>query len=255
MPLASISLTVWVAGIATLGAVLGARLASVARLARRMLPFGAGVLIGVALFFLLPELAGFFHWTTAVGWFAAGFLLLGVIDRYVKSICPSCSHTHDHLRCGRPLHGFATPLLLAAAIHSLLDGWAIGAAAHTGSGNLGLALVAAIALHKIPEGIALGMLAQAALDSPVAALAGCAAAESATVAGAVLETSLASQLGAGGVHLLLALAGGAFLYLGYHAVHAEYRQTGAGPAFTPALTGVAGAAAIWLFSASHRLFA
>ncbi len=235
--------------------MVGTRLSAVARFSRRILPVSAGVLIGVALFFLLPELAEFFHWAAALGWFCVGSALLWTIDRYIAAVCPSCSHTHHHEDCGQRLHGFAAPLLIAAAVHSFLDGWAMASASQLGSETLGMVLVAGIALHKIPEGIALGVISRAALASVGAALAGCAAAESATIAGALLETALAPRIGTEWVHLLLALAGGAFLYLGYHAIHAEYRRGGARPALAPALTGVAGPAAIWLFGSSFgRLF-
>ena len=35
-------------------------------------------------------------------------------------------------------------------------------------------------------------------------------------------------------------AGGAFVYLGVHAVHGEWKQRGAGAALYPAFTGIAG---------------
>jgi len=44
---------------------------------------------------------------------------------------------------------------------------------------------------------------------------------------------------------VLALVGGSFLFLGAHAVHGEWRRRGK-PAFIPALTGAAGAAAFQL---------
>jgi hypothetical protein len=49
------------------------------------------------------------------------------------------------------------------------------------------------------------------------------------------------------LHVLLAVAGGSFLYLGAHAVHGEWRRSGIGPTFVPALTGVAGPSVLRLF--------
>jgi hypothetical protein len=69
----------------------------------------------------------------------------------------------------------------------------------------------------------------------------------ATVAGAGLESVLAPHIGSQGLHALLALAGGSFLYLGGHAVHGELRRSGPTPAFWPALTGVAGSSVLRLF--------
>jgi zinc transporter ZupT len=214
-------------------------LTGVSALARRIVPFSGGVLLGVAAFWVLPETARALQWTGAAACFLAGILLLWVIDRYVHPVCPTCSHSHDHDHCATRLHGFATPLLVAAALHATLDGWSIAASKET----LGVAVLVAIGLHKIPEGLALGVIARSALKSPAAALAGCAAAEAATIAGALLERVAAPFFGEVWIHGLLALAGGSFLYLGYHAVHNEVQQRGV-PAMMPAFAGVAGTSVI-----------
>jgi zinc transporter ZupT len=101
-------------------------------------------------------------------------------------------------------------------------------------------------VHKIPEGLALGVIARASLGTRASALAWCALAQMATVAGAGLESVLAPHLGAQGLHVLLALAGGSFLYLGGHAVHGELRRNG-NLTLVPALTGVAGSSVLRLF--------
>jgi zinc and cadmium transporter len=205
---------------------------------RRMVPFGGGVLVGVALFWVLPEIAQVLHWRAAIAWATAGFALLFVIDRYIYPVCAACSPKHEHDDCETPLHGFAVPLLLASGVHSLLDGW--GAAA---SGALSFG----IAFHKIPEGIALGVMARASLATRSAALAWCAVAEGATLLGGGFETVLAPRLGVQGLNAVLAMAGGSFLFLGAHAIHGELRRSGPAPAFVPALTGVAGSSVLRLF--------
>jgi zinc transporter ZupT len=103
-----------------------------------------------------------------------------------------------------------------------------------------------MAIHKIPEGLALGAIVRSAVTSRRKALAASAAAEGLTVIGAILELAVAPGLGSVWAHRLLALAAGCFLYLGYHAVHGEYKRRGAAPAFVPALTGVAGSSVIRL---------
>ena len=62
----------------------------------------------------------------------------------------------------------------------------------------------------------------------------CALAQSATLLGAVAEGALAPYLGPHILQALLAIAGGSFLYLGWHAVHGEFRRSGASPALVPA---------------------
>ncbi len=223
------------------GAVFG--VSSLASAPRKIVPFSGGLLMGIAVFGVLPELAQDYPWAGAAALLLAGFLLLWLFGRYVYPVCPSCSHTHDHDRCSTALHGFALPLVAAASIHSFLDGLGIAASQQQPARGLGALIGLVIVTHKIPEGIALGILLRAAVGSRSAALAWCIAAESATFFGAVLESAVTARLGMEWVGYALALAGGSFLYLGFHAVHGEWRRRGA-PAFLPALGGAAGAAAI-----------
>jgi zinc transporter ZupT len=220
-----------------LSAAGGVWLTSLHTWSRRLVPFSGGLLMGVALFWVLPEMAEIFSWPAALAWIAAGFAVLWAVDRWVYPMCPACSQPHDHDHCSATLHGFAPPLLIAAAVHSGLDGWSVSAA--NGSAHLGMPFVLAIALHKIPEGLALGVIVRSAMDSRGAALGWCLLAESATMAGAALELVLAPYLGPQVLHALLAIAGGTFLYLGGHAVHGEIRRRGIAPGFLPALAGIA----------------
>ncbi|HEV8414442.1 MAG TPA: hypothetical protein VGQ49_12670 [Bryobacteraceae bacterium] len=229
--------------IAVLSAAAGVWLTSFHGLSRRLVPFGGGVLLGVALFWVLPEMAEFFTWQVAILWLAGGFLLLAAIDRFVYPVCPACSHSHQHEQCATRLHGFALPLLAAAALHSALDGWSAAASQNAG---FSMALIGAIGVHKIPEGLALGVIARASLGSRASALAWCALAQMATIAGAGFESILAPHMSTQGLHALLALAGGSFLYLGGHAVHGELRRSG-NLTLVPALTGVAGSSVLRLF--------
>lgn len=220
-------------------------LESVRAFSKPMVPFSGGVLIGVALFWVLPEMTAFFRWPGAIGWIATGFALLWFVDRFVYAVCPACSHTHEHEHCETPLHGFAGPLLAAAAVHAAMDGWTV-AAANSISG-FGAAFVTGIAFHKLPEGIALGVIARASMRSRAGAILWCAAAEAATLGGGGVETFLSPYFHAHAIHAVLAIAGGSFLYLGGHAIHGELRRSGPAPAFVPALTGVAGSSVLRLF--------
>jgi len=105
----------------------------------------------------------------------------------------------------------------------------------------------AIGAHKIPEGLALGIMVRAALRSPANALLYNAAAQSFTLGGAVLEGVLAPYLPQNFLSALLALAGGGFLYLGGHAIHGEWRRRGPMPVFVPALAGLASPSVLRLF--------
>ena len=226
------------------GALAGTRLAAIPLLSRRVLPFSGGMLVGVALFWILPEIAGRYGWTLSGAGLIAGFGALLLIDRYVHPVCPTCSHTHNHQGCSIELHGFAAPLLIASGIHSFFDGWSLAIAQQDGFGSLRVAFLAGIGVHKLPEGLALGALLMAALGSSTRALLGAAAAQSMMLIGGVLAVALAPHLGMTWTSSLLAAAAGAFVYLGYHAIDSEYQQSGIATSVMPALTGAVGAAAL-----------
>jgi zinc transporter ZupT len=211
---------------------------------RLVLPFSAGVLLGVALFGLLPELAGRAGWAATIVLFALGYGILIVVDRYFYSVCPTCAHDHDHHACAEEFHGFAAPLLTAAAIHSFLDGWSVATAQQIGPVGLRVAVPLAVVLHKIPEGIALGGIVCAAMGPRPLALGACVLAEGCTAMGAGLGLLLAPRLGTGWILYPLGMTAGWISYLGFHALHEEWKRFGAAQAFVSALTGVAGAAAI-----------
>jgi zinc transporter ZupT len=208
---------------------------------------------------MLPELAEILGGAVALAWIVGGFAVLWLVDRYLYPVCPACSHPqgHEHAHahphahnhgeehCEGDLHGFAPPLLIAAALHAALDGWSSGAG--TDAGHFGKMLNLAIAVHKLPEGLALGLIVRASMHSRWAALGWCVLAESATLAGAVLEGWLAPHIGHQTLYALLAVAAGTFLYLGGHAVHGEWKRRGVLPSFLPAVAGAAGSGVLRIF--------
>ena len=232
-----------VTAIAIAAAAAGVWLTGFPSISRRIVPFSGGLLMGISLFWALPELSQRLGWIAGSAWIAGGFLLLFGIDRYVYPLCPTCSHTHDHASCAARLHGFAAPLIVAAAIHSIVDGWGVAASLDSGSDGLGMAFLLGVGIHKIPEGLAFGVILRAALRSRASAIAWSAVAQSATIAGGALESLLAPKGEPAMLSATLAVASGGFLYLGFHAVHSEWKRRGS-PAFAPALTGAAGAAVI-----------
>jgi zinc transporter ZupT len=210
--------------------------------ARWLVSFSAGILVGITGFGVWPELGEHFGWPGGLGLLFSGFALLWFVNRYVYAVCPSCAHTHDHDSCSITLHGFATPLIVAGGLHSFMDGFGIAAAQR--GGGLATAVLLGVLLHKIPEGLAYGAMLGASLRSRLSTLAWCAAIQAPTVAGGLAESLLAPRLAGGWMGFPLAIAGGSFLFLGFHALHNEWRRRGAGPAFAPALTGAAGAAVL-----------
>ena len=226
------------------GAALGLWLTGLRQRARVVVPFSAGVLLGVAVFGLLPELAVELGWTASLFLFAAGYLLLLAINRYAYPVCPTCAHDHDHNACAAELHGFAWPLIVAAALHSFLDGWSVAATGLTGSAAVRVAVPLAVALHKIPEGIALGGILRAAVKSRAGALAWGMGAEALTLSGGAAALWLAPQLGARWTVYPVGITAGWLCFLGYHAVHEEWKRRGAVATSLSAAAGLGGAVLI-----------
>ena len=181
--------------LAVLGAAVGIRLARIPGFARTILPFSGGLLMGIAAFWILPEVQAHYGRLQAVAEAAAGFGVLVLVNRYLYSICPTCSHAHGHGQAhGAALPGFGAPLFVAASIHSFLDGWSLGVSAQDGSVELRTAFLLGIGLHKIPEGLALGVVFFAATRSAWKAMLSCLAIQSTMLLGAALASSLSSAL-------------------------------------------------------------
>jgi zinc transporter ZupT len=213
----------------------------------RVAAAGGVLLFGISLFWMLPEMAEQAGWVTGTLALTLGVVVLWCIDRFVYPICPSCSHTHDHGHCGRPpLHGFAAPLLVATGVHSLLDGWSIRLLA--GHGIAGLAAPLGLALHKIPEGIALGLLVRESMRSTGRAFLACVAVECLTLVGAWIEPRAdaagALRFGVFWITGILALIAGSFLFLGFHTVHGSRKKSGVLSTFVLAIVAVACAALV-----------
>jgi zinc and cadmium transporter len=209
---------------ATAGILVGVFVSASRRHVRIVIPLSAGLLLGVALFGLLPELAQDLTWALSLICFAVGFLLLTLLDRVGISICPDCSHDHDHHGCPAPLHGFAVPLLIAAGAHSLFDGWAIAASSVDSVTAVKIALPLALVLHKLPEGLSLGAILNHSLRSRRRAVLLAIFAELLTIAGGAVSLVLAPRVGSAWTSYPLALAGGFFLFLAYHALRAEWKK-------------------------------
>lgn len=209
-----------------------------------VVPFSAGVLLGVALFGLVPELAGEAGWSASLLLLVGGWMILFAVDRFGYPVCPTCAHDHDHIACATELHGFAGPLVAGAALHAFLDGWGIAASQWAVEPGLRIAVPLAVALHKLPEGIALGGILLASVKRRGVAMAWSALAEGATLLGSAAGLFLAPNLGTRWTIYPLGLAAGWLCYLGYHAVHEEWKRRGPAQAFVSAGAGILGAAVI-----------
>jgi zinc transporter ZupT len=203
------------AGLATFLAIACA-LAGVAvsggRRARFLVPISGALLAAVALFGLVPETAEEIGWLAALAAAAAGYGALVLLDKVGAPVCPSCSHSH----------GFSAPLVIATAIHAFIDGWGMTAIGSTEAHSASGAILLALLLHKIPEGLALGTILRMSAENPWRAAGWAILSEAPTLAGGALGLGAAQ---ADWVDYPLALAGGAYFFLGTHAVLAWLRPS------------------------------
>jgi zinc transporter ZupT len=203
-----LTLPVAAALIAIFAAGIGVVLTGHARATRLLIPLSGGFLVLVAVFGLIPELVQEIGWMLAIPLVALGCGVLMAVDRFAFPVCPSC----DHHRHGP--QAVAAPLLSATAVHAFVDGWGL-VAVQVAAPHAGKAVAAAILLHKIPEGLALGSMTGVLLRRGGAALAWCAAVEFSTVLGGAVGLWLTP---ADWVSYPLAIAAGTFLFLGIQAL-------------------------------------
>lgn len=190
------------------------------RLVRRLAPWSGLVLILTAVLGVLPEAVEQVGWLRSGAGLAAGLSLLWVIDRYLAPICPTCHTGHDHSFCLLPLHGYAVPLIVAFGLHGFIDGWMISAAKEAGDSVVN----AGLAIHKLSEGLILGMVLRASLASRWKAALWAILAQLAILPGGLLERELHAFFSASWTAYLLTAAAALFLYLGGHAVHAGWKR-------------------------------
>jgi zinc transporter ZupT len=210
--------------LAMCGAAAGVWLSGFPKIARHIVPLGGLVLLLLSLFWIMPELGESFGWSVGPALMLTGFTGVWFIDRFVHPVCPACAHTHDHDACTTRLHGFAGPLITAAMIHSIFDGWMLAAGDTGRIPAVRDAMIAGILLHKLPESLAYGVILRAALRSRSYAMMWALLAQGATVVGALLAIAIAPVIGDAWIGILLAIGGGTFLYLGVHAVHGEWKR-------------------------------
>jgi zinc transporter ZupT len=173
---------------------------------------GGGLLSGIAVFWLLPDIAAVASWWQAALLVAFTFSVLFAFDRTLHHL------HHSFVDSAAEAGLIVGPLLVAAAIHSFLDGWSVRFASMDALTNL--AVPTGLALHKVPEGLALGLVARESFRSRGTAFLAAALVESFTLAGAWIEP-VANRLGAAKfghiwLGIVLAAIAGSFLFLGAH---------------------------------------
>ena len=215
----------------TLGALPALALRGIAQKTEdSLLGFAAGMMLAASAFSLiLPGLAAgaelLGHKGLGAGIVVAGMtlgvlLMLG-LDRFTP-------HEHDksgpcgpgHERCGR-----VWLFVFAIALHNLPEGMAIGVSFAQNDLSVGLPLTIAIALQDIPEGLAVALALRGANFSPGKAVLVAAASGLLEPVGALLGVGLSSGL-ALAYPMGLGLAAGAMIFVVSHEVIPETHRNG-----------------------------
>ena len=201
---------------ATLGALLATGFKKISHLGLCLLiSFAAGALLAVSLFDILPETIENIGFLKGLLSFASGYLLFFLLTKFVFHVCPACSATHTEVN----FKAITTSMVAALSVHSFMDGLAIAG----GSGSsIGLLILLAVVYHKIPEGMALSLVATGSgMSRPKAFFLTCLIEGSTTILGGLAGFWIPNLDGAAVTGYLLGHVGGGFVFIVLHALLSE----------------------------------
>ncbi len=169
----------------------------------------------LAVFDILPASKAALNWPAFVAAVTLGYGMFWSIGRFIAPVCPACAmrgaergHPHAH-------GGGVIAVGIVLGIHCFLDGLGVSAASTVGA-SFGLRVLSGMAIHKLPEGVALGIL-MASGRSTRRAFALAVAIEAATLGGPLASVAW-THPSAFWLSLVLAHIGGTFLYLSGNAL-------------------------------------
>lgn len=213
--------------LAVAGGAIGAVLGTSHRRLCALISLGAGTLLGVTLFVILPECYLRLSWWGLLLTVGSGYCLFAIVSKYVYHVCPACAASHFDESTTHRFSEIATAMMLALAIHCTADGIALAAGhqAHEsqmpGGRVLDLSLVLAICVHKVPEGLALGALLVGAGLKRTNAVLRVVGVEATTLLGGILGWIFLQSISVVWLDAVVAHVGGGFLFLAAHAVLGE----------------------------------
>ncbi|HOX56351.1 MAG TPA: hypothetical protein P5205_07300 [Candidatus Paceibacterota bacterium] len=209
------------------GGALGASLGTSHHRLCALISLGAGTLLGVTLFAILPESLVVLRWWGTLIAAGSGYVLFAIISKYVYHVCPACAASHFDETATHHFSEIATAMTLALTVHCVADGVALAAGheaetSHAHGGRvLDLSLILAICVHKVPEGLALASLLLGAGFNRAQTLLRVAAVESTTLLGGILGWLFLRHASTFWLDAAVAHVGGGFFFLAVHAVFGE----------------------------------
>lgn len=199
------------------------------------LGLAAGMLLGAALFDLLPEAlsmaqAGGRTPLLVTGAAAAGFLAFHLLEKFLAF------HSHPEPHYGEPGHSHVGDLgALAVTVHSFFDGAAIGVGFQASSAA-GLAIASAVIAHDFSDGLNTAIMLRD--SSPRRAKAWLVADAGAPCLGAA--STLLWHIGPAALAPVLGVFSGFFLYLGAaHLLPEAHRRNSGVPVILSTVGGFA----------------
>lgn len=213
---------IWQSIIAGLATVLGALIIlATGRPEEKMLAillgFAGGVMSAVVTFDLLPSALVYSNITVVMLGFTAGLCFMLILDVIISFLPQFKAEKEQHVttrgwgnkKAGLLKMGYL--IAIGIALHDLPEGIAI-AVGYAATENLGLIIALAIGMHNIPEGMAIAAPLTMAGIKPIRIILLCLFISLFTPAGALLGILLVS-ISSHFISLLLALAGGAMAFI------------------------------------------
>lgn len=193
-----------------------------------LLRFTAGIMLGVVCFDLIADAREQMNIAAVIVWIAVGFLATFLLNCWIDKRAHH-AHSHSHgenhhhgqhenelCACGgHTLHTAGLVLAAAVALHNMPVGMAIGAtfagADHAGT-HAGVIAALIIALHNLPEGMSIAAPMLSSGTRPARAVMLAAASGIPTILGALLGYSVGAMNGAL-LGVSMSFAAGAMLYV------------------------------------------
>jgi zinc transporter ZupT len=157
--------------------------------------------------------------------------VLALIDRYIYPICPFCATgahpgaASDSIRSCRHTIASGWPLLAAGCIHSFFDGWTIAFSRAASSSGAYAALSWGAVVHRLPESVAIGILAARLTSSRILAMGAVILIQTAMAAGGV-PAVFAGNLNEGWADIYSMPACALLMLFGLLALQEEWRFHG-----------------------------